>query len=115
MPIWQQGDVLIESVDESKIPNEGLVPQTKDPGRLILAEGEVTGHAHAILRTGAVELLEPKDPSPNKEVMWLKVSAPSVDVVHEEHGTVTIPRGTYTVRKVQEYDHLKEEARSVAD
>lgn len=42
--MYRQGDVLIERID--KIPS-GLKKQKPENGRIILAHGEVTGHAHA--------------------------------------------------------------------
>ena len=42
--MYRQGDVLIERI--TKIPN-GLKKQQPENGRIILAHGEKTGHAHA--------------------------------------------------------------------
>jgi hypothetical protein len=36
-------------------------------------------------------------------------------VVHEEHKAVTVPPGTYEVRKVREVDPFSEEVQSVRD
>lgn len=52
MKIFRQGDVLIRQVAE--VP-EGLRLVPREGGRAILALGEVTGHAHAVV--GDVELL----------------------------------------------------------
>jgi hypothetical protein len=51
--MMRQGDVLVRAV--SRIP-EGLKAVPLDKGRVILAYGEVTGHAHAIVGEG-VEFL----------------------------------------------------------
>jgi hypothetical protein len=107
---WQarQGDVFIESAD-SDIPKDskriGL-----DRGRYILAYGEVTGHAHAIpvVEPEEVELWED-----NQGVMWLKVKKEEAKLVHEEHGQITLKRGTYRVRHQVESDF--DEERRVAD
>ena len=101
--LLQQGDVLIKS---SKIP-QGKKKIASKNGRLILAEGEATGHAHAIVSTD-VTLFG------NDEKKWLKVEKDCV-VTHEEHGTITIPVGEYEIGIVQEYDHFEEEARNVVD
>ena len=44
MKTYRQGDVLIRQVNE--IPSQAKVK--KNVGRIVLAYGEVTGHAHAI-------------------------------------------------------------------
>lgn len=103
----QQGDVLIEAVPS--IPKEAKKYEPTNRG-IILAEGEVTGHAHCIAELDNVEVSK-KDKDGN---IYLKLNK-TTTVKHEEHKPVTIPAGTYRVRIVQEYDHLKEEARRVAD
>lgn len=99
----QQGDVLMRSC--TKIPKDAKVK--KHARGWVLAEGEVTGHAHEVIGEG-VEVLE-KD-----GVLYL--SAPKGGTIkHEEHKAFTIPPGNYTVGIVKEYDHFLEEARQVAD
>jgi hypothetical protein len=46
---YRQGDVLLQRVDS--LP-EKLVTIAREQGRVILAHGEVTGHAHAITEVG---------------------------------------------------------------
>ena len=92
----RQGDVLIVSVDT--IP-DGAKKVRRDRGRIVLAYGEVTGHAHAISDRRA-ELLSHRD----LEDRFLRVLAEGgVDLVHEEHAIITIPRGDYLVRRQVEY------------
>jgi hypothetical protein len=95
----QQGDVLIVA---AKIPGKA-----KKKNSYILAEGEVTGHAHRV--EGDAELLE------LGEKLFLRVMNGNVRVVHEEHKAQVIPPGEYEIRRVQEYNHFAEEARAVAD
>ena len=102
---YQQGDVLIKAVEE--IP-DGAKAAKPVNGRLVLAEGEATGHAHAIEVQEGVELMTLAD------ALFLKVGLP-VTVTHEEHKPVTIAPGTYQVGIVREYDHFAEEARDVVD
>jgi len=108
MNFIQQGDVLIKRVDSiptgaNKVGrNHGKYGR----GRYILAEGETTGHAHAI--TQEVELFE-KD-----GILYMK-NNDQVEVEHEEHGNVQVPDGIWRVDIVQEYDHFEEEARRVMD
>ena len=96
----QQGDVILEKVNDV----EGV--KIKHNG--VLMEGEVTGHAHRIVDIAGVEFY-------NKDgLLYLKTNKP-IDVVHEEHGTITVDPGIYKIRKVREYDHFDEEAREVRD
>lgn len=105
MKIFRQGDVLIRQV--SAIP-EGLGRVPLDGGRTILAYGEVTGHAHAVV--GDAELLA-SDVEEMRE-RFLRVDR-EVQVVHEEHDTITLPPGLYSVGIQAEY--APEEIRTVAD
>jgi hypothetical protein len=100
---FQQGDVIIES---SKIPAGAKKKDVKS--RVVLAEGETTGHAHAITDLAACESFESNDQ------LYIRVLKDTV-LTHEEHHAITIPKGDYEVRKVQEYDHFSEEARAVRD
>ena len=74
----------------------------------ILAEGEATGHAHRVSSAGA-EVYDLGD-----GVLVLK-AIETATVVHEEHGTITVPPGLYSREIVREYDHAAEESREVAD
>ena len=103
--MFQQGDVLIKSATHRELDGNW----EKSPN-LVLAEGEVTGHHHRIIaKPGEAELFKKGD------AMLLRVLADSVQLVHEEHGPITIPQGEYDVSIVQEYDHFAEEARRVID
>lgn len=93
---YRQGDVLLRRVDS--IP-EGLKNVPLEGGRVILAHGEATGHAHAIVSDDvsflAADLAD-------LEERFLRVEA-EADVVHEEHATITLPPGDYRVSIQQEY------------
>jgi hypothetical protein len=103
---YRQGDVLIRRVDA--IP-EALNTVPKDDGRVILAYGEITGHAHAVL--GDVQLLAAD--VEEMELRFLRVEGDMAQVVHEEHGTITLPPGDYEVRRQRE--HAPEASQMVAD
>lgn len=90
---YAQGDVRIIPVD--KLP-EGLKPVKRVAGRVILAEGEVTGHQHAIATDG-VELYELNG------AMLIHVPDTGATVSHEEHGAIDIPGGYYEARVDCEY------------
>ena len=101
-----QGDVIITLIKE--LP-EGLRKVKRKNDRLILAEGEHTGHAHAIDALDAELWEDPK----NKE-LYLRVTD-EVRVTHQEHKPVAIAEGIYKVSIVNEYDYFLEEARKVVD
>lgn len=73
----------------------------------ILAEGEVTGHAHKL--KAKVEVFENED-----KTREFNLKEPT-DLVHEEHKPVTLPAKELKSDKVEEYDHFAEEARKVVD
>jgi hypothetical protein len=103
----RQGDVLIKRVEE--IP-EGLKPVPLDRGRVILAYGEVTGHAHAVI--GDVQFLAAD--LDEMEQRFLRVER-EAEVVHDEHATVTLPPGDYEVVRQREYTSADMEPMRVAD
>lgn len=101
----QQGDVTFERVDA--MPTSGTVLTASARG-YVLAEGEVTGHAHVIDPNAVLELREVDG------VLYARIGEPT-EVRHEEHGPVVLEPGTWRVNRVQEYDHFAEEARTIAD
>lgn len=75
--------------------------------RPVLAEGEVTGHAHVLQgNVNVYELNNGLREFSLKEETTLK---------HEEHNPIDIPEGDWVCDKVLEYDHFTEEARKVID
>jgi hypothetical protein len=104
--LFRQGDVLIARVEE--VP-EDLEKVPCDRGRLVLAYGEVTGHAHVV--AGEAELFTPADVE-DLERRFLRVEQEAT-VVHEEHDTIVLPPGDYEVLRQREY--APEEIRTVAD
>jgi hypothetical protein len=88
----RQGDVLLVLVGE--VP-DGARPIGRTDGRVVLAEGEVTGHAHAIRSSGATLLGAVDD-------RYLRVAAPVI-LDHEEHAPIKVAPGTYRVVIQREY------------
>jgi hypothetical protein len=81
----------------------------RDAGRVILAYGEVTGHAHAIKAEGAALFRDPK-----LMAVFMTVSGgDAVALEHDEHSTIMIPPGAYRIIRQREYS--PEEIRNVAD
>ena len=112
--LYRQGDILIVPVNE--IP-EAARPLDRENGRIVLAHGEVTGHAHAIVEQDAelVGLAEQELITPEQaHELYLHVYGTSpVALVHEEHSTIQLPPGKYEVRRQREY--APDEIRTVAD
>ncbi len=88
--MWRHGDVLIASTDE--VPAEA-----RKQGGSVLAQGEITGHSHRIKEAGAAEIWM------YAGIIYLKVLAEQVTVVHEEHKPITLPQGIYQVWQQREY------------
>lgn len=92
----RQGDVLIVAAPANPALGE-LVP--RDKGRIVLAYGEATGHAHAIMDHEA-ELRT----LPNTDDRFLRIMATSgVKLQHEEHTALVLPKGDYIVRRQREH------------
>jgi hypothetical protein len=98
---YRQGDVLLVAVD-SLPPNAAV--ESHD-GRLVLAYGEVTGHAHAV--NAAVAQLYTAGGA-----QFLQVSE-RTELVHEEHASITLEPGLYRVVRQREYS--PREIRRVSD
>ncbi len=90
--MYRQGDVLLVPVAE--VPEQAK-PVARENGRVVLAWGEVTGHAHAI-RAAEAHLLEA-----GRE-RYLRVAEP-VTLDHEEHAQITLEPGVYHVVIQREY------------
>ena len=95
--IYRQGDIAIIRTRRSPT---GLEPVKRTNGRIILAEGEVTGHFHQILDDPAT-LFRQADMDEMAD-RFLKVDQ-EVHIVHDEHDTITLPPGEYVVRRQREY------------
>ena len=90
----RQGDLLLVPVP--------VLPEKADlagRGRIVLAVGEATGHAHVVddERASVHRLRWP-------ETTFLRVVGPEpVSLVHEEHDRLRLAPGVYEVREQREY------------
>lgn len=111
----RQGDVQIQQV--KKLP-DGCTEVAPEVNRIVLAHGEVTGHAHAIydhvvkpapgaadeIAEAAIARAQAKARlliAPNGE-RYLDVKE-TVTLRHEEHSAHTIPPGIYLLPMQMEY------------
>lgn len=88
--LWRHGDVLIAAV--SALPSHAR----RRPGS-VLAHGEVTGHSHRFADLKDIQLWEVGNE------LFVEVLSDQANLVHEEHKTLSIPKGTYRVWMQREY------------
>lgn len=120
LPI-RQGDVLLSPV--KSLP-AGCSEVPMDKGRIVLAYGEVTGHAHAIsdhgISIGPEAAAEIAEAAIARAKLWRAPSGErflevkeAVTLRHEEHTQHVIPPGIYQVP--QQVEYTPAELRRVAD
>jgi hypothetical protein len=96
--MFRQGDVLLVPIPDSQLP-EDEVPLARDTrGRLVLALGEATGHAHAVGAPDADLLAAAAD----LDRRFLRIVTEAV-LTHEEHDPIPLPPGLYQVVRQREY------------
>ena len=104
----RQGDVLIERIAD--IPAKAKEAVT-DPHRVVLAYGEVTGHAHALYNSRVKYFRD------DGAVGVAYIDVPeATEIQHEEHSAIPLEPGKYMVRRQREWtDDDEQNARLVAD
>lgn len=93
--MYRQGDVLLIPV--AALP-KGCRPIPAEGERIILARGEVTGHAHAVI--GGAEYFR----SSRRLQRFLVVGGNGALLRHEEHAPIDLPAGVYEVRRQRELE-----------
>jgi hypothetical protein len=88
--MYRHGDVIIVPV--SSIPADA----TSRPSA-VLARGEATGHSHRIADPTDVEVFDHDGNG------FLRVGGASATLVHDEHGPIDLPRGSYRFWLQREY------------
>lgn len=112
----RQGDVLL--VPTTAQPT-AQAKRITDNGRVILAYGEVTSHAHHVIEAVPDVLVIDPDPVPAMELFEesdgtrLLVIKRYALLCHEEHDRIDLAPGGYEVRRQVEYTPA--EIREVAD
>jgi hypothetical protein len=123
----RQGDVLIARVEH--LPANVKKVATRG-GRIILVEGEATGHHHSVPARGTT-LLEPsdyndaeflkimkaagfKDPA-TSGARFIEITQTGAELVHQEHDAIALPPGFYAVARQREYTSADMAPMPVAD
>lgn len=89
---YRHGDLLLKRV--------GSIPKTAKPTNSnVLQEGEVTGHKHAL--RGRAQILE------RLGQKYVQVEDPA-ELMHEDHKTIVLARGSYLLERERELDMLGE-------
>ncbi len=100
----RQGDILLVPVE--KVPS-GLTEVPRENGKIVLAEGEETGHLHAIDSPEATFLATDLESIEGRflviEAEAITAEAAGVSLTHPEHDTIMLEPGNYEVRRQREY------------
>lgn len=113
--IYRQGDVLLELVAALPKGAKDVSPE----GRIVLAYGEVTGHAHAVYQEPDVDARHDTPTGKLPARLWDAGAERFLQVIektalrHEEHAAVPLEPGIYRVTTQREYS--PEEIRRVSD
>jgi len=100
--VYRQGDVLLVEV-KGRVKGKVVAK-----GRIVLAEGEATGHAHVVEADPEDAVLKEFDGKRFLEVYR------EASVTHQEHATITLKPKTYEVRRQREWTD-GDEPRQVLD
>jgi hypothetical protein len=90
--MYRQGDIML--VEVSALP-ERATPVPAHNGRVILAEGEATGHAHT-LGADMATMFEAEG------MQFVRIIEPT-PLEHQEHAPILIPIGIYRITRQREY------------
>ena len=127
--MYRHGDLLIVKINA--IPTLTFpIPKQKNrnfPTGNIIAEGEISGHKHQLIGNGQVYvgmhyIRRARIPEAaflthsinDINELWFKADD-DLEIVHEEHKTLEIPKGIYKVTKEQEFNPFKEINEKILD
>jgi hypothetical protein len=105
---YAQGDIVIERVDDGRMT--GTLVERDPDGAVVLARGEATGHRHAFYGGNVVMFRDDalaRDLPAGLYVGHIRVRDERAELRHEEHDTITLPKGTYRIRRQREFDSLE--------
>jgi hypothetical protein len=106
--MYRQGDVLLVPIDPVLLPGHPALQDRDERGRLVLAHGEATGHAHAVSAPTAQLLMD----SEEVDRRFLVLATEAL-LTHDEHAPIPLPAGAYQVVRQREYSATAD--RDVAD
>ena len=132
---YQQGDVIIRKLEspikehtEDYNGNKSTALDKSErwnqASRTVIAEGEVTGHAHAFNMTNNpgvdITLFHRVNEYGRKMTGGdtpgvMRIEGGDGVLTHEEHNAITIPPGEYQITQVREFDYMRREVRRVVD
>jgi hypothetical protein len=126
---YRQGELLFIPLSEEDLKRLGPVsrdslhPLWSKLSTNVLREGEATGHKHEVIcqTPDSVSLLVPTGRFlgglPDMDFVGgedrMLVATKPVEVVHPEHNTLRLPKGSFLVVVQREYDEMK--ARRIRD
>lgn len=103
---WRHGDLsfhLIENNESGEI--------LKHNGSFTLALGETTFHKHVITVPNIDDMIVQRT-ADGGLILTLKADG---QISHEEHKTITIPKGTYRMKNEREYNYYELASQRVID
>lgn len=90
----RQGDVMLMPIAAKAVTKKHTEVARDGDGALVLQHGEVTGHRHRIIETNVCMLRSDVASDP---IILRVLGDSAVDLIHEEHGTISIAPGNYSV------------------
>lgn len=98
MNMKRQGDILFKKTTET--------PKNVEVRRLVIAEGEQTGHNHVLVAEVGSTILGDKT--------LFSISG-KAKLTHQEHDTIEFGTDTYMVINEREWDYVAKQAEKVID
>lgn len=104
----RQGDIFF------RVDKNGPSLKTKRHESPVIAQGEITGHAHKVISPSMEELDSVVDEAGD---IWIRNQNGPISIGHDEHGTVDLPANEWVrITRQREYDPGSEaKQRRVAD
>lgn len=102
--MYAQGDLLIERVDDVEPSGTMIAPDAT--GAIVLAEGELSGHRHAIFDRVTMfrdDALAREIPG-GLYIGHVRVEGGPATIHHQEHAPIALGEGTYRVRRQRELE-----------
>ena len=110
MKWYRHGDVIINQISKQEYSELGS--STTQKSDLTIAYGEATGHHHTLnAKSGTAQVLVSPE---TQEATAFRVDQ-KTELTHQEHKTISIPKGYYRVEFEREHEPLSNVARRVYD